>query len=129
MQTLDTIKAVAAQIQYNDWKFHIGTYSDGTPYIQVLFLDKDRITGVEEIQRCRKWVLSFHMVNSEIVRTAFKAVHAAMDHELEEAFKYRGVRIFNPHMDLDSLAEAIHNHDVGIFLRENNNYVPSVTQL
>lgn len=127
MQTLESIKAVVSDIQFNDWTFRVDTYSDGTPYIQVLFVDKDRITGNEEIQRCRKWVLSFHMVNSEIVRTAFKAVTAAMEHEVEEAFKYKGARIFNPHVDLDKLADNMLNGRVGVSLRDESGYKPTVT--
>ena len=129
MLTLDDIKATVAQIDFNDWHFHVGTYEDGQPYLQVLFYDKDRITGERELQRCRKWVLSFHMVNSEVVRTAFQAVMAAMKHEVEEAFRYKGRRIFNPHMDLDKLADAMVEGTVGVSLRDETNYVPSVTSI
>jgi hypothetical protein len=129
MLTLESIKETVAQIDFNDWHFHVGTYEDGQPYLQVLFYDKDRITGALELQRCRKWVLSFHMVNSEVVRTAFQAVKAAMMHELEEAFRYKGRRIFNPHMDLDKLADAIADGTIGVSLRDEAGYVPSVTEI
>lgn len=129
MQTLENIKAVVAEISFNDWMFRVGTYSDSTPYLQVLFKATDRFLGVEEIQRCRKWVLSYHMVNSEIIRTAFKAVQAAMEHEIQEAFTYRGARIFNPHMDLESLADRINERKIGISIRDDSTYVPTVSEV
>lgn len=122
MQTLDSIKQIVSEVSFNEWKFRIGQYGDGTPYVQILFMDKDRISGIEELQRCRKWILSFHMTNSEVVRTCHKAVQAAMLHEVDEAFKYKGSRIFNPHIDLDDLANAIKSKDVKISLRDESTY-------
>ena len=126
MQTIESIKAVIADCQYNDWMFRVDTNEGGTPYVQVLFKDKDRITGKEEIQRCRKWMLSYHMGNSEVVRTVFQAIQGAVAHEVNEAFKYKGTRIFNPHMDYDELAQAIRGKVVGVQLRDESTYVPTV---
>ena len=128
-QTIESITSIVENCEFNDWMFRVGVSNDNTPYLQVLFKDKDRITGVEEIQRCRKWQLSYHMVNSEVVRTAYKAVEAAMLHEVQEAFKYRGARIFNPHVDLDALAESMRSGEVGVSLRDESNYVPTVTKV
>lgn len=128
MQTLESIKALVSECRFNDWMFRVDTYSDGTPYVQVLFMDKDRITGKEELQRCRKWVLSLHSTNSEIIRAVFKAVEAAMLHEVQEAFKFRGARIYNPHMDLEELADAINAKAVGLSLRDETTYVPTVAK-
>lgn len=128
MQTLDSINKIINEISFNDWKFHVSKYGDGTPYVQILFMDKDRISGIEELQRCRKWILSFHMTNSEVVRTCHKAVQAAMLHEVDEAFKYKGARIFNPHVDLDDLASAIKDKIVKISLRDESTY-PNKTSL
>lgn len=103
MQTLHSVTEIVSKISFKDWKFLVK--DDGRIFIQILFEDIDRISGEVTLQRCRKWYLSPHMVNSEIVRTAFKAVMAAMEHEVEEEFKYKGARIFNPHMDLDNLVD------------------------
>lgn len=127
MQTIESIKSIVSDISFNDWMFRVGENSDGTPFIQVLFKDTDRISGSVEIQRCRKWQLSYHMVNSEVVRTAFKAVEAAMLHEVQEAFKYKGARVFNPHADLDQLADAMNSKVVGVSLRDETNYIPTVS--
>lgn len=53
----------------------------------------------------RKWYLSPHKTDGEVVQTAFKAVMTAMEHEIREMFTYKGVSIFDPHYDIDKLAE------------------------
>jgi hypothetical protein len=104
MLTRDNIEAIVADCTFNDWTFRVGE-SDGALFVQVLFRDKDRITGIEEWQHCRKWMISKHSTKSEVVRTAFKAVEAAVIHEAQEAFKYKGCRVYNPHFDIDLLVE------------------------
>ena len=54
----------------------------------------------------RKWWLSRHMTTSEVVRTAFMACSAYDEHELREAFEWRGRRVFSPHLDVRALAEV-----------------------
>lgn len=103
-QSLDSIKEIVSEIKFKDWKFRVGE-SNGVPFLQVIFLDTDLITHVITEQRCRKWMLSYHMVNNEIVRTAYKAVLAAMEHEVQETFSYKGVNLFHPHFNLDALVE------------------------
>ncbi len=53
----------------------------------------------------RKWRLSEHMTDGEIVQTAFMAVMAAVEHETREGFTYRGVSVFDPHYDIEKLVE------------------------
>ncbi len=55
----------------------------------------------------RKWLLSPYMVRSEIVRTAYKAVMAAEEHEIQEKFRYRGVAVLGPHLHMDELVDLI----------------------
>lgn len=118
MQTIENIEKLISNVSFKDWTIKVGQYECKTPYIQVLFYDSDRITGEKELQRCRKWILSYHMVDSEVVRTAFKAIEAAMLHEVQEEFKYKGVRIYNPHLDLDELVDSIKKKEVKISIRE-----------
>lgn len=103
IQTLESIRAVAAKFKFRDWIFRIDDKTGSTPFLQIQFWDKDFYSNELALQSCRKWQLSYHMVNSEIVRTARKALHAAMEHEVDEQFSYDGVVIFHPHHDLDEL--------------------------
>lgn len=77
------------------------------PYLQVFCPDgKDNDTGAPMPWTGRKWMLSRWMVKSEIVRTAFKVVMTAVEHETCENFKYKGNAIYDPHMDVEMLAAA-----------------------
>lgn len=55
----------------------------------------------------RKWLLSPYMVRSEVIRTAYKAVIAAEEHEIQEKFKYRDCAVMGPHMHMDELVDLI----------------------
>lgn len=103
MQTLESIKIIVSKIKYKDWIFHIDDKTGETPFLQIRFYDKDFYTGKLEIQHCRKWLLSYHMVDVEIVRTAHKAVRTAMEHEVDEQFTYDGAVLFHPHHDLEAM--------------------------
>lgn len=108
MRTLESIKELVNHIKFKDWTFRVED-KNGCPFLQVIFMDKCSVSGKEEPQHCRKWTLSYHMVDCEVIRTAFKAVQTAMEHEVQEQFTYKGARIFNPHLNLDSLVDVALN--------------------
>jgi hypothetical protein len=108
MLSLNDIKHILAEIRYKDWNFDViqgpNTAYDWpsvSPMLRVRFTDPE--TGVT--QKGRKWVLSYHMTKSEVVLTALKAVLTAEEHEARELFRYRGSKIFNPHINVDKLVE------------------------
>lgn len=55
----------------------------------------------------RKWRLSQHMTDGEIVFTAFKALLTALEHEAREMFKFDGVTVADPHVDVHKLVEFL----------------------
>lgn len=104
MKTLEQIKEIVEQIKFSNWEFIIKEKND-VPYLQIQFMGACNDSGSVERQYCRKWQLSYYMVASEVVRTAYKAVLAAVEHEASENFYYKNARIFNPHVDVDALVE------------------------
>lgn len=100
--TFDEIKAIVGQCSYLDWEFRVLEKGDGF-LVQVRFHAPDSFKpGAEPtLQSCRKWYVSSHASKDEVVRTCWKAIEAAVLHEAQEAFKYRGVPIYNPHLDPD----------------------------
>lgn len=80
--------------------------------IQIQYEDKDVDTGKVELQKGRKWYISAHAVDSEIVRTAFLACLQSMEHIARENFEFDGVRIFGPHFDVDALVKIAQRDDV-----------------
>ena len=79
----------------------------GRPYLQVSADACCAVTAEPITWHGRKWYLSTWMTDSEIVSTAFMAFLAAEEHECRERFKYKGQRIFGPHMDVDALADLL----------------------
>jgi hypothetical protein len=104
MQTLMSIVNIVTQIEYADWTFKVGEMGDGA-YLQVAFKDA---TG--QAWTGRKWYVSLHSVESEVVQTALKAVLTALEHEAREAFKYKGFAIFGPHHDVNAMLNIAQQH-------------------
>lgn len=121
MLTLSDIKHIVAEIRYKDWNFDIlegrNDIADWptSPMLRVRFTDPE--SG--EIQKGRKWLLSYHMTKSEVVLTALKAVLTAEEHESRELFRYRGSKIFNPHIDVDKMVELTRKLE-NLDLRDNS---------
>lgn len=100
MMTIDEIRESACQVTYLDWVFFIGGDQE-RPYLQLHFNSPCTKTGEMKEWHSRKWWLSQHMIHSEIIQTAYKAVEAAVLHEMRESFLYCGRAIYDPHIDVD----------------------------
>lgn len=104
-------EAILSEITFKDWTFFLGEQESGELYLQVIFNEIDSVTGKLERQYCRQFALSNKMVKQEVVRTAWKAIEAAVLHEASENFKYRGRTIYGPHIDPDALWEVARRVD------------------
>jgi len=60
-------------------------------------------TGENKTWYGRKWYLSDHMTDDEIIKTAYAAFEMAVKHEILEGFKVDGKSLFNPHVDFEEL--------------------------
>lgn len=96
------IRYILDEIKYKEWCFRVQDKGDGY-LIQLSWIAEDAITGKLSTQKGRKWYISSHAIPQEVVRTAYKAVLAAEEHEVGENFKYKGSAIFNPHQDPEKL--------------------------
>ena len=101
--TFEECQSIVGHIAYRGWKFRLTKKGDGF-LLQVSFLGPDAKTGYHEIQKGRKWYVSSHSCVGEVVRTAYKAIEAAEEHERDEHFTYRGAAIYDPHRDVDQVA-------------------------
>lgn len=88
-------------------KFEIKCFKDkkfgSRVYLQVIYVAKDKNTKDYEEWLGRKWYLSEHMLDDEIVKTAYAACKSAVEHEIMESFKVDGKILFNPHTPFDVL--------------------------
>jgi hypothetical protein len=107
---IDEIRALVSEVSYLDWDIMVRM--DGErPYLQVRGNGPCPETGEIDEWTGRKWFLSPHMCNNEIIRTAYKAIEAAVLHEMNEHFTYRSVAIFNPHMNYDKIVDMAGDTD------------------
>jgi len=84
--------------------------SDGRIYLQWRYSADCTVTGENQEWGGRKWYLSSHMTEGEIVKTAFAAALAALEHEVRENFQYKNCSLFNPHIDIHALMSAAQHH-------------------
>jgi hypothetical protein len=104
MDILD-LQEILINVTYKDgWSFLLSEKGDSF-LLQVVFNSINVVTGEKEEQKCRKWFISRHSCKNEVVNTALKAILAAEEHEARENFKYKGQRIFDPHVDYDKVAD------------------------
>lgn len=88
-------------ISYAGCRFVHGQMGDG------LFLQaRSAIATGADIWSGRKWYVSPHATNAEVVQTALLAVLAVEEHEARERFLYLGKAIFHPHHSLEALLVA-----------------------
>lgn len=77
-------------------------------YLQVAYLDTCRISGKLQEWKGRKWYLSSHMTPDEVIKTAFAACKATVEHEVMEGFTVDGKVLFNPHVSFEELISISH---------------------
>lgn len=107
MLTNRDLESIIADISIGDLKILL-KYDDSRPYIQICCEHGiDAKTGQSTSWTSRKWMLSPHMVKSEVVRTAYKAYITAVLHEADEVFQYRQVSIYSPHANVDVLVDVL----------------------
>jgi hypothetical protein len=75
--------------------------------IRLHYMETDIFNGKLEQQNTRRWVVSKHSTPSEIAQTVLKAALTSSEHMVREHFTYKGVRIFNPHIDIEELVKLL----------------------
>ena len=90
-------------VEFMNYRFSVRDGHGGI-FLQAHYMDADIYTANQELQVTRKWLLSPHMTESEVVQTAFKCCLTSMEHRAREAFKFNGARIFGPHFNVRDLA-------------------------
>jgi hypothetical protein len=103
-KTLEEVRAIIDSIEFVDRKFRVEPLGGGF-FLQVQYMEADINTGVMAQQNARKWYVSAHSTETEVVETAFKACRVSMDHVLKEHFTYKGRRVYSPHFDIKARLE------------------------
>lgn len=108
------LRSILSEVSYKDWTldFRLDPHRNLAPYMQWRFNARCARSGECTEQAGRKWYLSPHMTESELVLTAFKAALAAEEHECRELFCYHGHCILNPHVSVQALISICSIEDV-----------------
>ena len=105
----DDFLAILERLHFPGYTFKLGYtnfFSHTIPrLLQAEFHAPCADTGKLTLQKTRKWYLSEHMTESELVQTSFKCVLTAIEHEAREQFKYKGQAIFGPHFNVNDLVD------------------------
>lgn len=85
----------------------------GRIFIQTVYNCKDskEVNARAKVFKGRKWYLSDHMLEDEIIKTAYLAFETCVKHEMLEGFRVGHVTLFNPHVDYKELLK-ISNKEV-----------------
>jgi hypothetical protein len=78
----------------------------GRMYLQVEYFNYCTKTGNGEWWKGRKWYLSEFMTRDEVVKTAYVAIKAVIEHEIMESFKVDDKIVFNPHTPYTELMKV-----------------------
>ena len=97
------MKDLIGAVNCGNYEFVLRTGGNSQPYLQIQCDDRCTVSGEEYRWHGRKWTLSWHMTDSEVVQTCWLAAKTAMEHELRETFRWEGQPIFRPHFDIKAL--------------------------
>jgi hypothetical protein len=109
----ETLERVLGDISFQNtsldfrWRFEVAECNDsGRPgwFVNVAFERPDTDTGLVGTGRGRMEFVPRGAWESGVVKTGWLLVELVVRHELMEAFRYRGKRIFNPHNSVHALA-------------------------
>lgn len=105
MKTGQDFQDLLNRIQYPGFQFEYFSEAN-IPFLRVKCEQAtDNTSGEPTSWNGRKWRLSRHMTDMEVVNTAFLAVMTALEHEARELFKVDDIAVMDSHRDLDQLVE------------------------
>ncbi len=109
MRTFEQTRELLDRVAYkSNWALRVDTEESGRAFLQWQFYGPCSVTGIKQWHNCRKWQLSPHMTDGELVQTAFAAALQAEEHECREFFTYNGHVVMNPHLSLEALTSRAH---------------------
>lgn len=116
--TVYDLAQIVRAITYRDadnYKVDWDVDTEDRIWFEVVHLRPDAITGEPTWGHGGRRYIGPTTTRSELVRAIFEAFLAYEEHEVREFFRYRGVQIFGPHIDVDALAEVADRTDyVGV---------------
>lgn len=108
--TFEEIQKIISNVQYKKW--FVELYNTPEFVIRLSWFDTCSVTGKQMIQHSREWFMQPEGLTEDmVVQTIFKAIQNAEEHEVKERFRYKGKRVFNPHITINNLLEVCEHED------------------
>lgn len=98
------VGCITCEVGDTPWNVFVGQMGNGY-YIQLRYIETDIETDDLSDQHSRKWYISPHSLESEVVQTVLKACLTSAEHMIREHFTYCGQRVFSPHFDIMDLVK------------------------
>ncbi len=118
MRTIEEVKAVLARVSFAPscvdmgWVWVVQPIGNEGFLICTTFQRPDREDGIVK-QGTGGWHhLPVDASNTTIMKRAFVAAKAILEHELMESFLFDGERVFNPHHTIQDLSAAVLHAEV-----------------
>jgi len=113
---LENAKAICKRVSCGlfEQKFEIRVERDnvyktkGRVFLQIIYKAKCNKSKKLENWHGRKFYLSEHMTEDEVIKTLFLAFKLTVEHEVMEGFKVDGKLLFNPHLSYTELLAISH---------------------
>lgn len=105
-QTASSITRIIDQIAYPGLKIELAVEVEHSRRSSLRVTCPDgtcNVTGKPLPWNGRWWRLSYHMTDTEVVLTAFKAILTALEHEAREKFTFKGQAVLDSHIDINEL--------------------------
>lgn len=96
------LSEIEAEYQGTPFLFFTGNH-EGSLWVQVGTERPDTYTGNIEIGKGGKAYVSPHATHDEVVKKIFGLILAYTEHEAREGFRWKGRRVFNPHVTIEAL--------------------------
>lgn len=113
---LENIKIICKRVICDlfEQKFDIRVERDnvykekGRIFLQITYKTKCNKSKKMENWHGRKFYLSEHMTEDEVIKTLFLGFKLTVEHEVMESFKVDGKILFNPHLNYTELLAMSH---------------------
>lgn len=74
--------------------------------VKISMMRPDTYTGIISLGFSNTVYLDHDITDDGLVKTVFGLLMSYVEHEARESFKYKGQRIFGPHISLEALLKA-----------------------
>ena len=103
-QRLTRVTGLVSSTTFPGYRFQVtGSWVTGLITVHVEYEEADVMSGVEETQHGRRWIIEHDATDMAVIQTCFKALLTSLEHRARENFTYDGRAILQPHYDLNTL--------------------------